>query len=205
MSIKSLFASLAVAGLAFAADVSPTAAGGASTTVPVYLAVTQQPLVASVVTANPSLTSYSITCAPGQACDFAGRGANLTVTDHSIYIMSVNGAAAGTPDNNLLVQCTSFNTASIVCSESQNSILEGGVASSMSVVFTQGADSATMLPLTVTAGVEALAAAASAATATATASTGTAATASASAKGAGVNVQASLAGVGMAAIAALLM
>jgi hypothetical protein len=177
MSTKSLIITL-LAGLV-AAEVAPAAAQ--TTVMPVYLAMDPQQLVASVVTANPTLTSYTFTCAPGyeDTCNFAGRGGNLTVMDQSTYIMSVNGAIAGTPLNDLNVACTSFNAQSVVCAETQNSVLlaSGGAESlsTMSVLFTQ--DNADMQQLTVTAGLDQLAAAATEAASLSMAATMTTATA----------------------------
>jgi hypothetical protein len=208
------FLSTLLAGLVAANAIPEPAAPSApaTTVMPVYLAVDPQSLVADVITANGDFTSYTFTCAPGVACDFAGRGGNLTVTDASTYIMSVNGAAAGTPADNLHVACTSYNSQSVVCSETQNSVIVGaGGATSLStssVVFTQ--NTFQMIPLTVTAGVELLlSAAAEATTAPNTAtltSTGTAGTASASATkkaAAGMN-EVSWLGAGIAAAALVL-
>ncbi len=166
MSPKTFLLSALLAGLSLA-DTLPASAP-ATTVTPVYLAVGPQSLVASVVSAVPSSTHYSFDCAPGTDgtnCDFFGRGGNLTVTNANTYIMSVNGAAAGTPQNNLLVACTSYGVSSVVCAENQNSIVSG-VASSMSVLFTQ--NTFQMIPLTVTAGVAELVAAATATPTTAT-------------------------------------
>jgi len=161
MSAKSFILATLLAFAAAVPEPVAQAAAPATTTVAVYLPVDPQDLVAGVITANADFTSYTFTCAPGAQCDFAGHGGNLTVTGSSTYIMSVDGAAAGTPANNLHVACTSYNTNSVVCSETQNSVVAAGL-STTSVVFTQ--QDIKMIPLTVTSGAAALASAAAQAT-----------------------------------------
>jgi hypothetical protein len=210
MSTRFLLTALAALAAA-APEPAVTPAAPATTVMPIFLPVDPQSLVAAVVGAGSDMTSYTFTCAPNVNCDFAGRGGNLTVTDTSTYIMSVNGAAAGTPADNLHVACTSYNSASVVCSETQNSLV-GAAISTLSVVFTQ--NNFVMIPLTVTAGVELLAsasAAAAAATAvtptlTATGGTATAGSASASASqtGAAGVKEVSWVGAGLAAAALML-
>jgi len=114
-------------------------------------------IVASVVSANPSVTQYFITCAPdvdGSDCGW-GPGAQVTVSDKSIFTVSIDGGT----DFNFQEACTVFSTDSVVCT----AIAAGSQANDpgTSIQTLTGTDVA-MTPVTVTAGLDLLSAAATA-------------------------------------------
>jgi hypothetical protein len=125
-------------------------------TVSLYLGgADQQPLVASVISANPSVTAYHIACAPGtdgSDCGF-GPGANITVSSGSIYDFTLTDGS----DFSLSYKCTWQGSA--ICAQTV-----GGAAANDpgSTSETIPAASASLSPVIITAGQEKLSAAATA-------------------------------------------
>jgi hypothetical protein len=136
-----------------------------SSVVYVYIDTGEQALVASVVTANPTMTEYTFHNPPlpsASAHDFPGNfiiPGNLTVsrggqTNPDTYIMTYSDDY---PEE-ILEACTVFNTLSVLCSYSYGGAYTTD-GSPSTTAQTMIPEEATMIALTITAGLEKLASA----------------------------------------------
>lgn len=115
-----------------------------------------QPVVASVVSANPTVTAYFLNCAPGtDASDCGlGMGLNLTVTSQSIYDVNYSQDV----NFSFSQRCTWMSSAVCVETASGSDANFPGTSTE-----TYPAESASLSPVTITAGLQKLAAATSSA------------------------------------------
>jgi hypothetical protein len=121
-------------------------AASATTIVTVYLFDTDpQPILASVITANPTATTYHIECPTYTDCGWI-PGANLTVSDNSIFEVSLTDT-----EFTMSVQCTVNSDA--VCQESFAGSSANFPGSSVETI---PSSSITSIPITVTAGLDKL-------------------------------------------------
>ncbi|KAF2675015.1 hypothetical protein BT63DRAFT_420254 [Microthyrium microscopicum] len=133
---------------------SPT---GPTTTLSIFFPDADQfPIVGSVISANPSVTAYSINCPPNtDASDCGlGPGANVTVSNKSTWIISMVEEGEFTASINCVLPSSSGASGQVVCTESF-----GGSGANDPGVTTSTVDaaSATLMPVTITGGLDKLA------------------------------------------------
>jgi len=110
-----------------------------------------QELVGSVISANPTMTAIFFECADTDQCGFS-LGANLTIENKNTFIVTMTEG----DEFDFRGECISYAADSIVCSDS----IGGAEANTQSGQPSADTNMASLMPITITAGLDKLTAAA---------------------------------------------
>lgn len=144
--------------------------------------VDKQSLVASVVGANPTMTTYVISCPTGTSSDQCGFDPAMTITQGPTTAIMTIESSDGDPVETDIINCTIEGTTRAVCT-ANTIVVSSGQTTSGSSVSALSASDVQFVPVVVTAGVEKL----SSPSATGTAASSTAASSSTASAGSGVS------------------